>query len=441
MEEFKKGKIIKLINGNTVEIMDKLGEGGQGIVYKVSCNNSVYALKWYLKSYLKGMVKKKPDNVDRFYKNLISNVTEGSPANQFLWPIDVTEVHNGSFGYIMELRRPEFQSFTKFLNADVKFGSTSAVIAATKNMAYAFQALHRKGYSYQDLNDGNFFVEPNTGDVLICDNDNVAPYGESFGIGGKSRYMAPEVVLGSIRPNMDTDLYSLSVVLFMFYFLSHPLEGKKVVGCACLTEANEKKFYAEEPIFICDPKNIENRPVRGIHNNVISLWPLFPEYFREVFIRAFTDAAKEPEKRILENEWIKVIDRLRDDLVPCLKCGEENFSSMANQGIINCCNCNTKIAQPLSLVGKKYSLSLVPGKNITSRHSEGSVASEITGIVVNNKGNPNLWGIRNLSDGLWRVTFPNADVKKVVKNEVVPILNGIVIDFGNQVSAEIKKGQ
>ena len=28
--------------------------------------------------------------------------------------------------------------------------------------------------SYQDLNDGNFFIDPQTGKVLICDNDNVA---------------------------------------------------------------------------------------------------------------------------------------------------------------------------------------------------------------------------------------------------------------------------
>lgn len=37
--------------------------------------------------------------------------------------------------------------------------------------------LHRHGYSYQDLNDGNFFINPESGDVLICDNDNVMPQG------------------------------------------------------------------------------------------------------------------------------------------------------------------------------------------------------------------------------------------------------------------------
>lgn len=31
---------------------------------------------------------------------------------------------------------------------------------------------------------------------MICDNDNVAPYGENLGIAGKCRYMAPEVVIG-----------------------------------------------------------------------------------------------------------------------------------------------------------------------------------------------------------------------------------------------------
>ena len=36
MKEFKKGKIIKLANGEELTVISKLGEGAQGIVYKVS---------------------------------------------------------------------------------------------------------------------------------------------------------------------------------------------------------------------------------------------------------------------------------------------------------------------------------------------------------------------------------------------------------------------
>ena len=58
--------------------------------------------------------------------------------------------------------------------------------------------------------------------MLICDNDNVAPYGDNLGIAGKCRYMAPEVVLGKKRPDLHTDRFSLAVVLYLLLFLNHP---------------------------------------------------------------------------------------------------------------------------------------------------------------------------------------------------------------------------
>lgn len=46
------------------------------------------------------------------------------------------------------------------------------------------------GYSYQDINDGSSFMDPNTGDLLIHNNNNVAA-DKKPGILGKMRNMAP----------------------------------------------------------------------------------------------------------------------------------------------------------------------------------------------------------------------------------------------------------
>ncbi|GHT94654.1 hypothetical protein FACS1894141_1740 [Spirochaetia bacterium] len=90
------------------------------------------------------------------------------------------------------------------------------MVNATLWITEGFRELHRKGYRCQDLNDGNFFIKAQNGDVLICDNDNVSEYGKNSGIAGKARYMAPEVVLGKGQPGIKTDGFSLGVDIAIF---------------------------------------------------------------------------------------------------------------------------------------------------------------------------------------------------------------------------------
>lgn len=169
MTELKKGDKVNLNSGDYVTIEKELGRGGQGIVYHVDLHGEKKALKWYIKA---------PD--DNFYKNLKQNVINGAPGNSpaFLWPEHITQKQNGSYGYVMRLRPQNYFEFGNFLLAKKSFRSYTAMLAAAMKICNGFMMLHRFGYSYQDLNDGNFFIDPNSGDVLICDNDNVMPQGE-----------------------------------------------------------------------------------------------------------------------------------------------------------------------------------------------------------------------------------------------------------------------
>ena len=272
MTELSKNSIVSLVGGGTATIIKELGRGGQGIVYLVEVCGEKKALKWYLNA---------PD--DKFYRNLAQNIASGAPSDAFLWPEYLTEKQQGSYGYIMKLRPQNYYEFGNFLLAKVSFKSFTAMLSAAMKICDGFMMLHRFGYSYQDLNDGNFFIDPQTGDVLICDNDNVMPQGEKSGIMGKARYMAPEIVAGGI-PDKYSDRFSLSVILFMLFYANHPFEGAKVVACPCMTEAFEKKFYGSEALFIYDPTDKSNLPVRGIHQNVIRRWPVFPQMLRDAFI-------------------------------------------------------------------------------------------------------------------------------------------------------------
>ena len=396
MAEFARGARIPLIQGGEVTVIQKLGEGGQGTVYRVTADGHDYALKWYHKSAL--------SDPKRFYNNLKSNIAKGAPTPAFLWPRFLTVPYDGSFGYVMELRPRQYRDFSDFLLAKARFASISAAINAALNITNGFRELHRGGFSYQDLNDGNFFIDPQTGDVLICDNDNVAPYGENLGIAGKARYMAPEVVRNIKRPDCMTDRFSLAVILFRLLFLDHPLEGKRLL-CPCLTEELELKYYGIDPVFVYDPADSCNRPVRGVHSNVLRFWPLYPSFIRELFVKAFSkDSMAGRTARISDSEWQIAFTQLRDMLITCPCSGETFVEPHADFSI--CINCGTKIPTPPVLEVKRGSVVLFPGKRLYRCHTQNDSDDYTTPTaeIIRNVKRPDIWGLRNLTNETWQYT-------------------------------------
>ena len=420
--ELKAGKKVNLTNGTACTVVKELGRGGQGIVYLVELNGQQKALKWYITA---------PD--DAFYKNLQNNISNGAPSDAFIWPEYLTVKENGSYGYVMALRPSNYYEFGNFLLAKKNFSSFNAMIAAAMKICNGFMMLHRHGLSYQDLNDGNFFIDPETGDVLICDNDNVMPQGEKSGIMGKARYMAPEVVAGSV-PDKYSDRFSLSVVLFMLFFANHPFEGAKVVACPCMTESFEKKFYGSEAVFIYDPVRGDNRPVRGIHQNVIRRWPAFPQLLKDTFIREFSQECLEnPEKRLIEQEWEKVIARVRDILVYCPYCGEETFVDETKQGH-PCVNCGKSIDMSTYLaIGTRKLILTNKTKLYIDRDNKAD------GEVMLNPADSSMLLIKNLSNDEWAAETPSGKSKIVKPQEMLPVKNGIKITFNNLAKGEIVK--
>lgn len=410
MTELSKNSIISLVGGGTATIVKELGRGGQGIVYLVEVCGEKKALKWYLNA---------PD--DKFYRNLEHNIASGAPSDAFLWPEYLTEKQQGSYGYIMKLRPQNYYEFGNFLLAKVSFKSFTAMLSAAMKICDGFMMLHRFGYSYQDLNDGNFFIDPQTGDVLICDNDNVMPQGEKSGIMGKARYMAPEIVAGGI-PDKYSDRFSLSVILFMLFYANHPFEGSKVVACPCMTESYEKRFYGSEALFIYDPTDKSNLPVRGIHQNVIRRWPVFPQMLRDTFIEEFSkEKLQNPSTRMIEQNWKKIISSVRDSLVACSNCREESFVNISNS-TDKCMNCGNDIDLSKRLVINSRSLPLTNNTAIyidEDNTPDGVVTTDNNGFML----------IKNVSTETWTVETPSGKIKTVAPNEILPVKEGLKITF------------
>ena len=420
MALFEPGKVIKTDFGAPIKIVKYLASGGQGDVYIVEYGGKKKALKWY---------KNSGKDPAAFYENLKRNVDQGSPDKAFLWPDAVTEKAEGSFGYIMDLRPEGYHELSEFMLArDVKFSSFKAAVEACIKTVSAFRILHNNGYSYQDLNDGNFFINPKTGDVLICDNDNVAPNGTSMGVIGKPRYMAPEIVTGDALPNSQTDRFSLAVILFLILCMNHPLEGKKSL-VPCLTPKEAEKLYGSEALFICDPTDKSNAPVKNIHTNVIARWGFMPDYIKEAFLKAFSQQAiKEPGRRLKELDWLKVLVRFRSDIVKH-DCGNEVFIKDASTTRCDGCGKPLTISHVIKL--PDYSITAAKGSRVYRCQlgiCNADQALTPVALVVAKPDNPNVLGLKNMTANILKAVTPSGKAKQVQPQEVVPFKAGIVIE-------------
>lgn len=414
----KIGDSVPMELGGGAKILGVLGSGGQGTVYRAEYSGKEYALKMYFENKLRS---------PEIFRENLSRLTEEKIDSAFVMPLMLTEKTDGGFGFLMELVPEEYKPFSDMLNARVKLSGLYSVVNSAIRITSAFRALHNSGKSYQDLNDGGFFIRPSDGDVLICDCDNIAPYGEHLGIAGKPGYMAPEIVRGEKAPDKFTDRYSLAVVLFRLLLRGDPLEGGRVLKSVCLTEEAERRHYGFEPLFVYDPADDSNRPVRGVHNNIIKFWQIMPDYIREAFEFSFTTGLNEPQKRLIEKQWLDLLKRLRGDITAC-SCGRQNFlpaMETDSEGKL-VCPCGNHYPKPLSLVGEKSRVLLFDGAKLFDDNV--NVCAE----VVRNKKNPALWGLKNLTESDWNCVLPNGTEKTVPVGSAAPIFTGTSITAGDE---------
>ena len=206
----KSGTVLVSESGNRYKVVKLLGSGGHGEVYEVIGDKDRFALKWYF-----------PKTATNRQKGILEKIIiKGAPSPAFLWPEDIIVPGKyGSLGYIMKLRPSGYFSIDDLMNRKAE-PTFEMLCKAAFNLTLGFQKLHKQGYSYHDISFGNVFFNPNNGNILICDNDNVTVSGDNIStIRGTPRFMAPEIVIGEAKPSRNTDLYSLAVLIFYMLML------------------------------------------------------------------------------------------------------------------------------------------------------------------------------------------------------------------------------
>ncbi len=428
---FKKNENFKIGENEIFVVENLLGEGGQGEVYLVSNGGRKYALKIY-----KGEVSRD------FRFNLKNNIEKGSPSDDFLWPKRLFENKDGKIGYLMDLRPSNYVSFVSYLTGKHPFKNRTTLIKWCISLCSAFKKLHEQGYSYQDLNDGSFFIDPDTGALLICDNDNITADKKNLGILGKMRYMAPEIVTGKNLPDMHSDRFSLAVILFMALCLGNPFEGERLKNYDIVDEKAEYEMFGSDPVFVYHKERKDNRPIRGYHSSVLKRWAYIPLYIKEAFHRTFVDGLEDREnERTTEIEWLKLLTKYRDELLTCPYCGYEYIYGFEEKKKYEVCpSCGKQTKEVCVFTINKNKIVLEPEKQLYLCHLDKYTADYRTAVgkVIVNKNNPSLWGIKFELSGDLEIKDAGGNVKTIAGNGVVPIIRNLKIKFNENIMGEIK---
>jgi serine/threonine protein kinase len=321
----------------------------------------------------------------------------------------------------------------------------TALCEISYQLANSYRALHLSGHCYRDISAGNLMFDHRTGEVLICDNDNVGVNRQSrCQVWGTMEYMAPEIIRGEADPSTTTDLHSLAVLLFYLWCWHHPFHGKMEYAFRCWDIPAKKKVYGEDPVFIFDKEDTRNHlPPDPDYAIARERWAFLPAGLKGLFARSFGEGLRNPARRVTEGEWQGLFLRMKDSIFSCPACRAENFPG-PDEKVQYCWHCHGMLRLPARLILRQpagpYPLVLNIGTRLLVRHLRPHAPEEdvstVLGEVVPHPQIPGSAGIRNLSGTDWSVEFPDGSTSSIPAGRAVPLHPGTIITI-NGISAEI----
>lgn len=427
----KQGDVFQSFNGQrSGSVGEFLGQGGQGAVFRANFGTGVYAVKWYHDHYI---------DIDATLQDRLQRaIARGAPDHRFLWPLELVSrpSQTKGYGYVMGLRPGEFRSIRELLAPPpnrIELSLEKRFFVCWQ-IADSFLSMHANGFCYQDINFGNFFIHPSTGQVMICDNDNVNVDGGEASVYGTRKFMAPEIVRRETTPNSRTDLYSMAVLFFYVLIGWHPLDGKREANAKMLTPDDELALYGNDPLFIFDLHDTDNGPVSPLHDMLVCRWNTLPQALRDLFHQAFGAGLQNPNERVIEKDWLRAFETCQRAVFTCDDCRYEHVFSvdLHTSSQPSCAYCSAQINVPavFNIGNKNIALTLDAVISLIDLGNPNADRWESAAIVVEHPTKPGVLGLRNTTSDPWRVESAGGKVTTVSPGKTVLLADKLQIYIG-----------
>lgn len=306
-----------------IEIDNKLGEGGEGIVFALKDMDEFCA-----KIYQKGMKKETKRKLEIMCESPPTDPQyEKEKVYSIAWPVSLIykdEKMKNPVGFIMpKIPIQKYAKICAIFDRSSRekinpFITWKYLYHVCMNLSSVVAAIHEKGYVIGDMNDENILVNKENGYICIidCDSFQVKDKKSSkvyrCGV-GREIYTAPEYI-GKIFSELDrtpeSDNFALATILFrtlMGGFSPYQAKDK------CAEEApgpDQKVKRGYFPYFKGHQDKVE--PPDGSFD-----FDILPENIQELFIRCFVDGHKEPKKRPTAKEWLEAFIKNKENFVQC----------------------------------------------------------------------------------------------------------------------------
>ncbi|OBB77402.1 hypothetical protein A5759_03940 [Mycobacterium sp. 852014-52144_SCH5372336] len=311
--------VLRLESGAVVELGVVLARAGEGTIYEVVGHGD-----WVVKIFHPGLkdLGAKRAKVAAMIACPPEGVRQADGFVVLTWPLHTVTGDDGAFGYVMPRvdtsNAVEIHTVSNPSNRANPLPSAPQwtphvtwhhLVNIAANLCLAVETVHRVDAVIGDFQERNILVNDTTRVSLVdCDSMQFTDeFGHQFLCGvGRAEFTAPELAgldLSTTARQKPSDLFALAVHVHLLLMAgNHPfLRGRWTGG-------------GEQPdaLTLARSGQWAGGPGSALHTHALAPSVDFlPDDIQRLFVRAFTDGARDPSRRPSAAEWREHLQRVR----------------------------------------------------------------------------------------------------------------------------------